>query len=176
LDRTIKRIKGSLNKICLKFSAFTRYFTFKVPASAQVLALACKTLWKFHVLMYTMHRFSHAQNCQSKMLNKMLRGHILGHVPCFKSVLHGEICGNFTWVGTFQSVGSVMQCILKVIYCVCICILNMQIGFKGFACWCQNLGRCRYFESENLVNCGNLIRKLWSNSLIFKKNWVPSNP
>ena len=29
-------------------------------------------------------------------------GHILMDAFCFESVLHGEICGNFTWVQSFK--------------------------------------------------------------------------
>jgi len=44
-----KNILPLLRNLLKKFTEFTRYFTFKGPASAQLLALACKTLWKLHV-------------------------------------------------------------------------------------------------------------------------------
>ena len=52
--QNFKTIKPLLHKLCIKIPAFTRYFTFKVPASAQVLASSCKTLGKLNVHIYTL--------------------------------------------------------------------------------------------------------------------------
>ena len=52
LDGT-QNILKLLNRYLINYAQslqrFTGYFTFKVPASAQVLASACKPLWKFHI-------------------------------------------------------------------------------------------------------------------------------
>jgi len=41
---------------------------------------------------------------QSVLLCKNPPSHVLVHVPCFESVLHGEICTKFRWAFNFPSV------------------------------------------------------------------------
>ena len=94
-SKFFKNINLLLCILLIKFTAFTRYFTFKLLASAQFLASSCKTLWKFHVLILTVHWFFHAKYFQSGMLMKKPSGHIFMHVPCFESVMHGEISARF---------------------------------------------------------------------------------
>jgi len=78
------------------------YFNFKEPASAQVLASACKILCQLDVLIWTVRRFLHAKHFQSGMLAKKPRGHI--SMDVLLSVGSGMLVLDFTHANAFQSV------------------------------------------------------------------------
>ena len=108
-------IKPSCYKICWKFSAFTGYFTFKGPASAQVLASSGKTLWNLYVYICTVLLFFHAfqVECwrQSHLVIFWCMFFALNVFCMGKSAQHLD--GEYN----FPIVGHEMQRTLKVIFC-----------------------------------------------------------
>ena len=75
---------------------------------------------------------------------KKRRGHILMYVPCFESVLHGEICGTFTWVQSFKC--------------------NFQSALHDNSNTWADAG---LLKVKYLVNAGNFKHNLQSAPLIF---------
>jgi len=110
----------------MKISAFYEHLLWKVQDLSKVLGLACSVLGKMLVHIKSLRRFCRALYFQSKMLNKLVPGHIWLCVPVFERFLHSKISVRF-----------------RCVHC----------SFQGWVPWCGALWKNKVWLTEIRFSC-----------------------